>query len=453
MESASSGAYVPVLEGHRISLAKGFYADEGTQRWLGDTAEIIISPAANPSLLRFQLTCASAQHYDRFPFNTIIYQNEIPAVALHFSESWQTQQVQIHMKSDDADIVVRIEGGGSFIPAEVMTSSDNRRLSLAFSDLVLDDLDHSSEEPASAVKCEITPEVEIENLRHQNARLREKLNKYLTWVPPGHFYSPIPDSREIRSRQEEIFDRPKFIPAINLNDAGQLRTLDSFRRLYSDQPFSDDKTEGLRYYFKNPNYAYLDALALHCMLRRTKPARVIEIGSGFSSCVTLDTNELFFNNSIDLTFIEPYPDLLLSLIKESDRKQIGLIPKKLQEVDPQKFSSLAAGDVLFIDSTHISRTGSDVNYIIFKILPMLRKGVLIHFHDIFYPFEYPREWVFEGRAWNESYLLHAFLQYNNTFKIQFFNSYLGYRYRDQLQSAMPLATKNIGGSIWIKKIG
>jgi hypothetical protein len=217
-------------------------------------------------------------------------------------------------------------------------------------------------------------------------------------------------------------------------------------------PFGDNKRNQLRYFFINPAYSYSDAIILYSVLRHTQPKRVIEVGSGYSSCVTLDVNELFFDNKIECTFIEPYPELLLNLIKEQDKQFIKIIPEKLQDVDPAIFASLEENDVLFIDSTHVSKVNSDVNYAIFNILPSLKRGVYIHFHDIFYPFEYPRQWIYEGRAWNETYLLHAFLQYNSAFEIFFFNTFLEHYKEELFAKDMPLCLQNRGGSIWLRKI-
>ncbi|MFN4151401.1 MAG: class I SAM-dependent methyltransferase, partial [Candidatus Sericytochromatia bacterium] len=151
-------------------------------------------------------------------------------------------------------------------------------------------------------------------------------------------------------------------------------------------------------------------------------------------------------------FIEPYPDLLLSLIKSKNDIKNKLISKKLQEVSVKIFKSLKENDILFIDSTHISKFNSDVNYIFFKILPTLNKGVIIHFHDIFHPFEYPFSWLKQGIFWNEIYLLRAFLQFNTTFKIIYFNNYLYQNYKKILLEELPLYEKNPGGSLYIKKI-
>jgi hypothetical protein len=186
------------------------------------------------------------------------------------------------------------------------------------------------------------------------------------------------------------------------------------------------------------------------MIRFLKPKRIIEIGSGFSSAVMLDTNELFFNNQINLTFIEPYPERLFSLISEKDKNATHIIQNEVQSVPLETFAQLQAGDILFIDSSHIIKTGSDVNYVIFEVLPILKPGVLIHFHDIFYPFEYPKEWVYAGRNWNEDYFLKAFLMYNETFEIRLFADYI-HRMHKEAFRRMPLCYKNFGGSLWMEK--
>jgi len=164
----------------------------------------------------------------------------------------------------------------------------------------------------------------------------------------------------------------------------------------------------------------------------------------------LDTNEHFFKNSIKLTFIEPYIDRLKSLLKENDYETTTIIEKDVQGVNVEVFEKLNAGDILFIDSTHVVKTGSDVNYIFFEILPKLKSGVLIHFHDIFYPFEYPKDWVFKGRNWNEDYFLRAFLMYNNEFEIKLFSDYL-HKHHKHIFDNMSLCFKNAGGNLWLIK--
>jgi DNA replicative helicase MCM subunit Mcm2 (Cdc46/Mcm family) len=239
-----------------------------------------------------------------------------------------------------------------------------------------------------------------------------------------------------------------------------MELLDEFGQFYKELPFADNKQDGLRYYYNNDMYGCSDAICLYCMLRYLKPEKIIEIGSGFSSAVTLDTNELFLRNAIKCTFIEPYPERLLSLLKENDKKCVKIFEKRLQEIPLELFKELSENDILFIDSTHVSKFDSDVNYILSTILPVLAEGVYIHFHDIFSPFEYPGSWLLAGRAWNEAYMLRAFLEYNNSFKIALFNTYLQTLYKEELLHRFPLlynsridvGHENIGASIWIKKI-
>ena len=219
----------------------------------------------------------------------------------------------------------------------------------------------------------------------------------------GHYYSPIINVDEIKRKENQIWktDLKDKIEGINLNTVEQIELTNQFNQYYNEIPFKDSQIESLRYYFKNSFYSYSDGLVLYSFIRHFKPKRIIEVGSGFSSALMLDCNELYFNNEINLTFIEPYPDRLNSLLKENDKQNTSIISKFIQDVELNEFEKLEAGDILFIDSTHVSKTGSDVNYIIFDILPRLKKGVLIHVHDVFFPFEYPKEWVYEGRNWNE----------------------------------------------------
>jgi hypothetical protein len=122
------------------------------------------------------------------------------------------------------------------------------------------------------------------------------------------------------------------------------------------------------------------------------------------------------------------------------------------DIGPQVFTQLEENDILFIDSSHVSKIGSDVNYILFNVLPKLNPGVIVHFHDILWPFEYPQEWINQGWAWNEAYMLRAFLQFNTKFQVSLFNSYVGHTFNDYLADNMPLMLEDTGGSIWLKKV-
>jgi predicted O-methyltransferase YrrM len=286
------------------------------------------------------------------------------------------------------------------------------------------------------------------------SQLRQKADEYNAnaCYPPGHFYSPIVSVSDIKHRQYVIWKAtgPDSIEGIDLNTEEQIRLVNEISAYYKDIPFPEEKDPGRRYYFRNEYYSFADAIILYGLIRHYQPGRVIEIGSGFSSALMLDTAQ-HFSLKTKFTFIEPYPDRLFSLLSEKDKQECTTLVKNVQDVEMDIFKALGKGDILFIDSSHISKTGSDVNFILFHILPQLNKGVLIHFHDVFYPFEYPREWVLEGRNWNENYLLRAFLMYNGQFRIKLFSSYLT-KYHARVFDKMPMVFLNAGGNLWLEKL-
>lgn len=227
---------------------------------------------------------------------------------------------------------------------------------------------------------------------------RDQQSVGITWVPPGHFYSPIPSYDEVRRRHHSLFrDARASLPGIDLRTADQKALLEELMPYYAEMPFPLEADDRFRYFFENPAYSYADAILLHCMLRKWRPKHLIEVGSGFSSAMTMDTNDHFLGREMRLTFIDPYPDLLRSLMRPSDEGH-EVIEAPVQEVPPAAFEQLGENDVLFIDSTHVSKIGSDVNYLYLEILPRLAPGVLVHIHDVFTNFEYPAGWVYEGRS-------------------------------------------------------
>jgi hypothetical protein len=282
---------------------------------------------------------------------------------------------------------------------------------------------------------------------------RAEESPFLRFAPAGHFYSPLPDLAEVAARSAVLF-RPEIptCPGINLREHAQLALLEQLSAFYAELPFPQTPDHTTRYYYENDFFSYGDAIVLYAMLRYQRPQRVIEIGSGFSSAVMLDVNDRFFDASIQFTFIDPYPARLLQLLRRNDRQTQTILPQPIQEVSLDSFHSLAAGDIVFIDSSHVVKIGSDVAHLLYHVLPALPAGVIIHFHDILWPFEYPQAWVYEGRAWNEAYVLRAFLQYNDTFEIVYFNSYMGYHHADIVHEKMPLCSKNPGGSLWLRKV-
>ncbi len=269
--------------------------------------------------------------------------------------------------------------------------------------------------------------------------------------PPGHYYSPLIDIKEVKALEKLIFQYDKKeVKGINLNESEQLVLIKQFASFYKEIPFPNTKQDNYRYYFDNDVFSYTDAIMLYSFIRFFKPKRIIEVGSGFSSAVMLDTSSYFFENSMDLTFIEPFPERLYMLISKKDKSRSRILETKVQYTNLDLFKTLGKNDILFIDGSHVSKTGSDFNFLLFEVLPLLNKGVIIHFHDIFYPFEYPKAWVYEGRNWNEAYSLRAFLSYNTDFEILMFNDFMHKFHRESF-STMSDCYKNTGGSIWIVK--
>lgn len=300
------------------------------------------------------------------------------------------------------------------------------------------------------------------------ARLENDLSKFTYNSgehPPGHFYSPINDHDFLKNREDKIWElneikdkefieeNPQFIEGIELNKEEQIDLLKSFAQFYSEMPFKYKKQPDLRYYFENGFYEEMDGIILYSMIRKLKPKKIIEIGSGFSSALMMDVNNLFFENKIKLTFIEPYPERLYSLMSEKDKIKNKVISEIVQDVNLKIFHELESNDILFIDSSHVVKTGSDIQHILFKILPKLKNGVYIHFHDIFYPFEYPKQWILNNRwNWNEQYFLISFLMYNKQFKIVLLTHYLHEYYKKLFDDMVHFTNHRYnGGSFWIKK--
>ncbi|NYB26254.1 MAG: class I SAM-dependent methyltransferase [Methanobacteriaceae archaeon] len=284
------------------------------------------------------------------------------------------------------------------------------------------------------------------SLKQDIVKLKKEIAALTHGYPPGHFYSPINDIDFLKSKEDEIW-KPELIEGIELREKEQLNLFKLIVKYYPEFPF-ESKQPNLRYYPGNNMYGIGSAILLYSMIRVLKPNKIIEVGSGFSSALMMDVNDLFFEKEIELTFIEPYPERLYSLMSEEDKTRNEVIDKIVQDVNLEKYKELEPNDILFIDSSHVVKTGSDVQHIIFKILPVLKSGVYIHFHDIFYPFEYPKNWVINRKwSWNEDYFLRAFLMYNNQFQIALSTKYL-YEYHDEVD----YKGYDIGNSLWLKKV-
>lgn len=280
---------------------------------------------------------------------------------------------------------------------------------------------------------------------------RQNLKQYENFFRSDHYYSPIPVVAEVQRREHLIFDRQcRSVAGIDLRESEQLKLLEQLRPYAAELPFPEQQSTDCRYWLDNRFFPYLDGVIYYSMIRHCRPRRVIEIGSGFSSAVFLDTNEQFFDGSISGTCIDPDTSRLDALMTKTDRESTRVLPQVVQDVPLEEFERLQANDILFVDSSHVAKIGSDVNDILFRILPALAPGVYIHVHDVFYPFEYPKQWVYGGWAWNEAYMLRAFLQFSREFRIAIWPDFLQQFHRETVSSNLPFCHSN-SGSIWLQK--
>lgn len=276
---------------------------------------------------------------------------------------------------------------------------------------------------------------------------------FLRFAKPGHFYSPIPRLSDALEHVNAAFrDRPSDLPGIDLRLDAQLTLAARLTALQEDFDAPSTPAASHRYYTENPSYGRGDALILESMLRELRPRQIIEIGSGHSSALMLDTIDRYLDDDVSITFIEPFADVLREQFRRGDADRCEVVEQPLQSVDVSMFDELEPGDLLFIDSTHVVRPGSDVLREILEILPRLRPGVVVHLHDIFYPFEYPPFWVKEGRVWGEAYLLRAFLVHNSQFEIMLWPNYVEFAAREAFREVWPKMVGEGFGAIWLRRV-
>ncbi len=275
--------------------------------------------------------------------------------------------------------------------------------------------------------------------------------------PNGHFYSPVVDPDTLLPRRAELWPSEPKVLGIDFNDASHERLLrEVLPRHLPDYDYPElhagDENTATGFFTRNSQFSWLDSRTLFALLREWRPARLIEVGSGFSSLLIADVNQRFLDGAIAVTCIEPYPRPFLAAgIAGIDE----LRREKVEDVPLDVFASLAPGDVLFIDSSHVAKTGSDVNYLVFEVLPRLAAGVRIHVHDIFLPNEYPQDWVLEhNRSWNEQYVLRALLMYSTAFRVLFGCSYAFHRFPQLVIDALahPQGHGFAGGSFWFERV-
>lgn len=272
-------------------------------------------------------------------------------------------------------------------------------------------------------------------------------------VPPGHPYSPIPSSADIARAAPTTGPGRRDVPGIDLREAQQWALLARLLSAYHETAawLLDDRTH--RFTLDNTWFSGADAVLYALMLRDLSPQRVVEVGSGYSSALGLDVAESFLARPPEFTFVDPDVQRLRSLLSSADLNG-RVMERPVQEVPLSAFTALAAGDVLAIDSSHVIRAGSDVQYLLYEVVPALAAGVVIHVHDIFHPFEYPREWLSGGTALNEAYAWRALLQHNSRLEVVLWNHYLMRFDREWFAEHMPLCLSApfTTGGIWIRVI-
>jgi hypothetical protein len=239
----------------------------------------------------------------------------------------------------------------------------------------------------------------------------EKINIH---IKRPHFYSPLPVLSEL---SDHIWEK-EWSQGIDWNEDLGLELLEhlikysfEYNHLTNSHQFDiGDKK----------SFNHLDSALYYTIIRHFKPMRIIEVGAGHSTQIaSLACSKNTFGKIIA---IEPYPR---EFLKDGSLQAFSLIQKPVQEISVDVFKQLDANDILFIDSSHVSKIGSDVNYLYLEVLPQLKNGVLVHLHDIFLPFEVPRRWIEElDLFWNEQYLLHAFLIGNRDFEVLIGNNYM-----------------------------
>jgi predicted O-methyltransferase YrrM len=252
-------------------------------------------------------------------------------------------------------------------------------------------------------------------------------------VYPVHYYSCAVDLIALEKNQA-LWVGPSSLPGLEIDLNAQI---DCLRKIcapyepeYRTNPFYRKAVE-LHY---GPGFGYIEAQALHAVARHFRPRHMVEVGSGVSTYCAHEA--LKANAQGSLLCVEPNPSLRLEAFS-GEQNNIELLKVPVQAVPLSTFEGLRESDILFIDSSHVVKAGSDVNYLVLEVLPRLQRGVLVHFHDICFPYDYQRDLLWTFLHNNETSLLRAFLCFNKRFKILFCLSHLHYERSDALKEIFP----------------
>lgn len=266
---------------------------------------------------------------------------------------------------------------------------------------------------------------------------------------PFHYYFPTFDPEAL---PPSVWTRESRLAGIDLRVEQQLQLLDQFRYCDELRRFPLHGKAGSGFYYFNGMFAPGDAEILYSVIRHFRPRRMIEIGSGNSTLLAkaaLDLNRAEGHQAEHIC-IEPFAAPWLEYLGLTQ-----LIRERVESLDPAFFQQLDENDILFIDSSHVVRTGGDVVLEYLEVVPQLRPGVLVHVHDIFLPFEYPLSWSRDNKwFWTEQYLVQAFLAFNSAFEVVLGLSYLNAHHRPALARAAPVYAEHPGcspASLWMRR--
>ena len=275
-------------------------------------------------------------------------------------------------------------------------------------------------------------------------RIWERAGWHLT---PVHFYQPIPDTRRLAGRLDSQLKTPGF----DLREDDQLALLQRIEE-YRDEYGALQKKPGLpgTFFLDNDAYTGIDPFVYYGLIRHLKPRRVIEIGSGHSTLLAAQALGRG-PEGYAFTVIDPYARNFVKEFFGPSHSERRLVLKPAEDIDPATFDALESNDILFVDSSHVAYATSDVVFLVLEVIPRLKPGVWVHFHDIFIPYDYPREWILEDhRFWNEQYLLAAYLAKGMRGEVAFANHYMAQRHPERIRKAFPEALGWWGVSFWFR---
>ncbi len=290
----------------------------------------------------------------------------------------------------------------------------------------------------------------LQRILKADVQTRLEIQKYGVNIVPTDFYSIVPSLKGIEESFEYVEGEPPYL----LDSVLQADALVDFLSKLSqfaiefDPPVQGDEENCSSFFWQNSQFSFSDAMSYYCFIRLVKPKTILEIGSGFSTLVALQAVQK--NGFGKIVCVEPYPRSFLEKNRNIELRRI-----KAQDLTAVQVSTiLSEGDILFIDSTHTVKTGSDCLHMYLRVLPQLRMRILVHVHDVFLPFGLPKDWLTERQLyWTEQYLLLALLIGNSKAKMLYGSSYHYFKNRPMLDEFMKRRYPSGGGSFWFEYDG